>query len=332
MAWYRAGTITSSGNVITGVGTKWLDNKMGVGAGQILLVPGDGTVKMYEILAVDTDTRLRLVATPSPVISGVYAIISFYNDSVPDFARRLAAQLAYYQSQMDGWQKIMTGTGNVTIIAPDGTSVVIPSFAQMNTNINSKLSLTGGTLTGTLNSNANIALKFTPKDVVSSPYNFIEWTQVDGSQGWRLGRLDNNGPFYLRDYSPGGVIALNLKQGDWILTSATSKDTPWINATLLNGWVPATASQERAVYRKVLGLVFLEIGISGGVTTNGTPLFVLPVGYRPANRITIVPYSSISASQTVMPRVSISSAGSVDIISIPDNAQGVHFSLVFAVE
>ncbi|MDR4897907.1 phage tail protein, partial [Yersinia kristensenii] len=94
MAWYRAGTITSSGNVITGVGTKWLDNKMGIGAGQILLVPGDGTVKMYEILAVDTDTRLRLVATPSPALSGAYAIVSFYTDSVPDFARRLAAQLA----------------------------------------------------------------------------------------------------------------------------------------------------------------------------------------------------------------------------------------------
>ncbi|MDR4899320.1 hypothetical protein RF656_21665, partial [Yersinia kristensenii] len=315
-----------------GVGTKWLDNKMGIGAGQILLVPGDGAVKMYEILAVDSDTKLRLVTIPSPALSGAYAIISIYTDSFPDFGRRLSANLGYYQSQMDGWQKIMTGTGNITIIAPDGTSVVIPSFAQMNTNINSKLSLTGGTLTGTLNSNANIALKFTPKDVVSSPYNFIEWTQVDGSQGWRLGRLDNNGLFYLRDYSPGGVIALNLKQGAFILTSDTASETPWINATLLNGWAPATASQERAVYRKVLGLVFLEIGISGGVTTDGTQLFLLPAGYRPASRITIVPYSSISASQTVMPRVSISTAGSVDIISVPNNNQGVHFSLVFAAQ
>lgn len=330
MAWYRAGTITSSGNIITGVGTKWLDNKMGVGAGQILLVPGDGTVKMYEILAVDTDTRLRLVATPSPALSGAYAIISFYNDSVPDFARRLAAQLAYFQSQMDGWQKIMTSTGNVTIIAPDGTSVVMPSFNQMNININSKLSLSGGTMTGGITSTAVAAITLRPFDATA--YNWIHWTQTDGTQGWRMGRLENNGAFYLRDYSVGGTTALKLEQGDWILTSATAKNTQWINATLLNGWVPATATQERAVYRKILGLVFLEIGISGGVTTDGTQLFVLPVGYRPASRITIVPYSSINPSQTVMPRVSISSQGSVDIISIPNNAQGVHFSLVFAVE
>ncbi|PJG64175.1 hypothetical protein CV016_03825 [Yersinia kristensenii] len=330
MTWYRAGTITSSGNVITGVGTKWLDNKMGIGAGQILLVPGDGAVKMYEILAVDSDTKLRLVTIPSPALSGAYAIISIYTDSFPDFGRRLSANLGYYQSQMDGWQKIMTGTGNVTIIAPDGTSVVMPSFNQMNININSKLSLSGGTMTGGITSTAVSAITLRPFDATA--YNWIHWTQTDGTQGWRMGRLENNGAFYLRDYSVGGTTALKLEQGDWILTSATAKNTPWINATLLNGWVPATATQERAVYRKILGLVFLEIGISGGVTTDGTQLFVLPVGYRPASRITIVPYSSINPSQTVMPRVSISSQGSVDIISIPNNAQGVHFSLVFAVE
>lgn len=139
-AWYRVGAITSAGNVVTGTGTKWADNKMGIGAGQMLIVPGDGIIQMYEILFIDSDTRLRLVNTPEDPLSGAYAIISFYTDSVPDFARRLAAQLSYYQSQMDGWQQIMTGTGNVTIIAPDGTQVVMPSFNQMNNNINNKAS------------------------------------------------------------------------------------------------------------------------------------------------------------------------------------------------
>lgn len=313
MAWYRAGTITSSGNIITGVGTKWLDDKMGIGAGQILLVPGDGTVKMYEILDVDTNTRLRLVATPSPALSGAYAIISFYNDSVPDFARRLAAQLAYFQSQMEGWQKIMTGTGNVTLILPDQTSLVMPSFNQMNININSKLSLTGGEMTGGITSRVSAALTLRPLDATS--FNWIHWTQVDGTPGWRIGRLENNGPFYLRDYSPGGVTALRLEQGQFILTSATSKDTPWINATLQNGWT--VQSGRRCVYRKVFGMVYLEVSIVAG--TVGAAAFTLPVGYRPA-AIQVIPISAGLGSAVVgsfTPRASITLDGTITILNVP---------------
>ncbi|WP_145531902.1 hypothetical protein [Yersinia kristensenii] len=306
MAWYRAGTITSSGNIITGVGTKWLDNKMGIGAGQILLVPGDGTVKMYEILDVDTDTRLRLVATPSPAISGAYAIVSFYTDSVPDFARRLAAQLAYFQSQMEGWQKIMTGTGNVTLILPDQTSLVMPSFNQMNININSKLSLTGGNMTGPIFTNASTAIIFNPRSSTSS--NYMHWTQVDGSNGWLMGRTENNGGFYLGDNSPGGVTALNLKKGEFILTSGTAQATPWINLTLQNGWVVNTGS--RAVFRKVLGLVFVEASITGGTTTNQTIIFTLPPGYRPPNVLSV-------------PNVAVGATGFTTTVSVRVNGEVV---------
>lgn len=327
MAWYRAGTITSSGNIITGVGTKWLDNKMGVGAGQILLVPGDGTVKMYEILDVDTDTRLRLVATPSPALSGAYAIISFYNDSVPDFARRLAAQLAYFQSQMEGWQKIMTGTGNVTIILPDQTSIVMPSFNQMNININNKLSLAGGTMAGGITSTASSAITLRPLDATA--YNWIHWTQVDGTAGWRIGRLENNGPFYLRDYSAGGVTALTLRQGDFILTSATAKDTPWSNATLQNGWT--VQGGRRCVYRKVFGMVYIEASIIAG--TVGAAAFTLPAGYRPA-AIQVIPISAGLSSAVVgsfTPRASITTDGVVTILNVPADTY-VGFTTCVAIE
>jgi hypothetical protein len=130
-AWYRTGTITSSGNVVTGTGTLWADNKMGIGSGQMLLVPGDGVVRIFEISSIDSNTQLRLVAIPDAPLAGNYAIASFYTDSVPDFARRLAAQLSYYQSQMDGWQKILTGTGIINLIAPDGTVVSVPSMSYI---------------------------------------------------------------------------------------------------------------------------------------------------------------------------------------------------------
>lgn len=136
MAWYTTGTIAVSGTTVTGTGTNWLDNKQSIGAGQALLIPGSGTVKMYEIASVTSATKLTLKTSPGTIAAGqAYAILSFYTDSVPDFARRLAAQLSYYQSQMDGWQQIMTGTGNVTLTAPDGTSVTISSFSKLTSDI-----------------------------------------------------------------------------------------------------------------------------------------------------------------------------------------------------
>lgn len=189
-AWYRAGTIASAGNVVTGTGTKWADNKMGIGTGQMLIVPGDGIVQMHEILFIDSDTQLRLVNAPAAALSGAYAIVSFYTDSVPDFARRLAAQLSYYQSQMDGWQKILTGSGSVTIIAPDGTEVTIPSLAGL-------MPKGGGTFTGPiiLSGNATAALNpitkqqfdvlnndaFTASQVANTP-----WANMTLINGWTV--------------------------------------------------------------------------------------------------------------------------------------------------
>ena len=131
-AWYRSGTIAVAGKTVTGTGTNWTDNKMGIGPGQALLIPGAGTVKVYEIARVDSATQLTLTDDAGTVSAGqAYAIMSFYSDSVPDFARRLSAQLSYYQSQMDGWQEIMTGTGSITLEAPDGTQVTVSSLKKL---------------------------------------------------------------------------------------------------------------------------------------------------------------------------------------------------------
>ena len=136
MAWYTTGTIAVSGTTVTGTGTNWTDNKQGIGPGQALLIPGAGTVKMYEIASVTSATKLTLKTSAGTVAAGqAYAIMSFYTDSVPDFARRLAAQLSYYQSQMDGWQQLLTSTDSVTLIAPDGSSVMMSSIAKLTADI-----------------------------------------------------------------------------------------------------------------------------------------------------------------------------------------------------
>lgn len=142
MAWYKTGTLSVPANsvVVTGTGTQWANAIYGIGPGQMLLVPGSGTVRVFEILAVDSNTQLRLVTSPGAALSAsAYAIVSFYTDSVPDFARRLSAQLSYYQSQMDGWQQIMTGTGTVNITAPDGTVVALSSFVKLTNDVAAKM-------------------------------------------------------------------------------------------------------------------------------------------------------------------------------------------------
>ncbi|MEB5920889.1 tail fiber domain-containing protein [Franconibacter daqui] len=144
-AWYRSGTIAVAGKTVTGTGTNWTDNKMGIGPGQALLIPGAGTVKVYEISRVDSATQLTLNDDAGTVSAGqAYAIMSFYGDSVPDFARRLSAQLSYYQGQMDGWQEIMTGTGSIILEAPDGTQVTFSSFKKLTDDLDEKADKVNG--------------------------------------------------------------------------------------------------------------------------------------------------------------------------------------------
>ncbi|WP_421671046.1 pyocin knob domain-containing S74 family peptidase [Rahnella sp. EDr1-12] len=154
MAWYKTGTVSVAATKVTGTGTNFLDAKFGVGPGQAFLLPASGTVKIYEIASVEDATHLTLTTSAGTVAAGAaYAVMSFYTDSIPDFSKRLAAQLGYYQSQMDGWQTIMTGTGTVSVTAPDGTVVNISSFAKLTSDM-AKAYADGGLLNATVTPNS----------------------------------------------------------------------------------------------------------------------------------------------------------------------------------
>ncbi len=144
MAWYRSGTVTATAgqNVITGTGTQWANNVMGVAPGQALIVPRpDGNTLIYEILAVDSDTKIRINGNVVDALtSSNYGIQTSVSNSYSALARETSAQLALYQQLLQDWQQITTGTGNITIIAPDGTEVVIPSLAQLSQDISNKIS------------------------------------------------------------------------------------------------------------------------------------------------------------------------------------------------
>lgn len=133
MSWYRDGEITgSAGNpVITGVNTNWLDNKQAIGAGQALIISVGDATQVYEIAQVESATQIRLTSPLKQDYFGEYAILTFYIDSVPDFARKLSSIIGYFQGQLTGLQELVTSDNAVDFIKPDGTSIKIPSINSL---------------------------------------------------------------------------------------------------------------------------------------------------------------------------------------------------------
>lgn len=130
--WYRAGavSVTSGSKKVTGFGTQWQASTWKVEKGHAWYGP-DG--KPYEIDYVESDTVLYLVtAYGGPTAaSQSYAIDITRTGTIPAFSRQLSAQLAYAQGQFDSWQQILTGVDMVTLTAPDGQQVQVPSLAAM---------------------------------------------------------------------------------------------------------------------------------------------------------------------------------------------------------
>ena len=142
-AWYRTGTIALAQNstTVSGTGTQWNNPVYGVAPGQMLLIPGAGTVVMYEIQRVISDTQLTL-ATPytgSAATGQQYAIVTALVGSVADFSRQLSVLVNQWQSQLDGWQQILSGSGDVKLTAPDGSMVTVKSQAALTAAVNDAL-------------------------------------------------------------------------------------------------------------------------------------------------------------------------------------------------
>lgn len=144
MSLYETGTITGALNstTISGTGTKWSDAKIGITNGSVLFVSSSaGMDGVYQVKRVINNTSIELA---QPIYKAFthskYSILVAEASSTASFANQLAAALGYYQAQIDGWQQIMTGTGDVELTAPDGTKVTIRSFKdKANSGVNSDI-------------------------------------------------------------------------------------------------------------------------------------------------------------------------------------------------
>lgn len=130
--WYRAGTVsvTNGSKKVVGTGTTWKSGTSKPDKGHTVWAP-DG--KAYELDYVESDTVFYLVTAYSGVtVSGAaYAIDISRSGTNSAFSRDLSAFVAYHQLQMDGWQQLLTGTGDVTLTAPDGTKLTVPSWEKI---------------------------------------------------------------------------------------------------------------------------------------------------------------------------------------------------------
>ncbi|MDX7783045.1 hypothetical protein SJR90_11920 [Aeromonas caviae] len=130
--WYRAGTIAVTGGSkkVVGTGTTWKSGVSKPDKGHLVWGP-DG--KPYELDYVESDTVLYLVTAYSGVTATgmAYSIDITRTGAIPAFSRELSALVAYHQLQMDGWQQLLTGTGDVTLTAPDGSKLTVPTWDKV---------------------------------------------------------------------------------------------------------------------------------------------------------------------------------------------------------
>lgn len=136
MSWYTDGSINVEQNSkkIIGVNTKWTNPLIGICSGQMLILKTQNTIEIYEIASVQSDTELTLaIPYTGGTKSGLkYEIPTVPKLSIESLALRISEMLNYYQQQMEGWQTLLTGEGEVTLTAPDGRVVTIKSHYSIN--------------------------------------------------------------------------------------------------------------------------------------------------------------------------------------------------------
>lgn len=130
--WYRAGSVsvTNGSKKVTGFGTQWATSVIKPKKGHAVHAP-DG--RQYELDYVESDTVMYLVTAyaGATAASQAYSIDITRSDTIPAFSRDLAAFTAYAQGQYDSWQQVLTGTGSVTLTAPDGQQIQVPALSSM---------------------------------------------------------------------------------------------------------------------------------------------------------------------------------------------------------
>ena len=156
-----AGTIalTNNSTAVTGTGTSFTAE---LKANDFVVAVVGGVAYTLGIKSVDSNTALTLAqAYTGPAASGLaWTPVPF--GTMTAITAQLAAQVTYavrgFNLDKANWQGIFTGSGNVTVNLPDGTSWTGPAWNGIAQTISGKLDKSGGEITGNLTVNKDLTV------------------------------------------------------------------------------------------------------------------------------------------------------------------------------
>ncbi|MEQ4582556.1 MAG: tail fiber domain-containing protein [Pantoea agglomerans] len=148
-----AGTIalTNNSTAVTGTGTSFTTE---LKANDFVVAVVGGVAYTLGIKSVDSNTALTLAQSyTGPAASGLaWTPVPF--GTMTAITAQLAAQVTYavrgFNLDKANWQGIFTGSGNVTVNLPDGTSWTGPAWNGIAQTISGKFDKSGGEITGDL--------------------------------------------------------------------------------------------------------------------------------------------------------------------------------------
>ena len=135
---YNAGTISFSGNTVTGNGTSFTAPASQIRIGQTLLIASN-PVQLVQITAINSATSLTVTPAAAPAVSGQkYAILVTDSLSVAGLAQSVSELNQEYEEKSGAWEAFARPTANQRItVTINGVSMRIPSMGSLEASIGS---------------------------------------------------------------------------------------------------------------------------------------------------------------------------------------------------
>jgi len=165
-----AGTIALTNNsaAVTGTGTNFTSE---LKANDFVVVVVGGVTYTLGVKSVESATALTLVTAYGGATTSGLSWTPVPNATLVGITAQVAADVAKAIRGLNldkaNWQGIFTGTGNVTVNLPDGTSWTGPAWNGIAQTISGKLDKSGGEITGNLTVDKDLTV--TGKGTIGGP-------------------------------------------------------------------------------------------------------------------------------------------------------------------
>ena len=129
---YNAGTISFSGNTVTGSGTNFTAPASQIRIGQTLLIASN-PVQLVQITTINSATSLTVTPAASPAVSDQrYGIFVTDSLSVDGLAQSISQLINEYDENIGAWETFATTTANQNVtVTINGQSTIIPAIGKL---------------------------------------------------------------------------------------------------------------------------------------------------------------------------------------------------------